>query len=280
MERVDLHIHSSASDGSMKPAQVIKAACEAGLKAVALTDHDTVAGIPEAMKTAKKLGIECVPGIELSAYYKTQEIHIVGLFLDYQNRELAKKLEEFQQIRNERNLKMIQKMQTAGVDITIEKLRALEGDAVITRANLARYLLHVGYISSIKEAFDKYLSPGMPFFVPKTGVSPKDAITAVRKAGGVAVLAHPLLYKMTFHELEMCIVMLKKLGLQGIETYYSTYSAADERQMKRLAEKYGLVCSGGSDFHGSAKPYIRIGTGMGRLVIPDDILKHLKALKE
>lgn len=280
MERVDLHTHSSASDGSMKPAQVIKAACEAGLKAVALTDHDTVAGIPEAMKAAKKLGIECIPGIELSACYKTQEIHIVGLFLDYQNRELTKKLEEFQQIRNERNLKIIQKMQTAGVDITIEKLRALEGDAVITRANLARYLLHVGYISSIKEAFDKYLSPGMPFFVPKTGVFPKDAITAVRNAGGVAVLAHPLLYKMTSHELEMCIVMLKKLGLQGIETYYSTYSAADERQMKRLAEKYGLVCSGGSDFHGSAKPYIRIGIGMGRLVIPDDILKNLKALKE
>lgn len=149
----------------------------------------------------------------------------------------------------------------------------------MTRANLARYLLHIGYISSIKEAFDKYLSPGLPFFVPKTGVTPEDAVRAIRDSGGVAVLAHPLLYKFSPAELERCVERLKDDGLQAVETFYSTYSAADERAMKRLALKYGLAFSGGSDFHGSVKPHIHIGSGMGKLVIPYEVLEGLKRLR-
>lgn len=280
MERVDLHTHSSASDGSLSPALVMAAAKEEGLRAVALTDHDTMAGIPEAMKAAQDLDIECIPGIELSAVYGDKEVHIVGLFLDEKNPVLAGKLEEFRRIREARNLKMIEKMQLAGVDITMEKLCELEGDGVMTRANLARYLLHIGYISSIKEAFDKYLSPGLPFFVPKTGVTPEDAVRAIRDAGGVAILAHPLIYKFSPKQLERCIELLKDYGLQGIETFYSTYSAADEREMKRIALKHGLAFSGGSDFHGSVKPHIQIGRGMGKLVIPYDVLEGLKNLRK
>lgn len=276
MKRIDLHTHSTASDGSCTPTEVMEAAVNAGLAAVALTDHDTMQGVPEAMEAAEKLDIECIPGIELSAVYGDREVHIVGLFLDPRNSVLAKRLDSFRQIRKQRNLRMIEKMQAAGVDITMEKVRDLEGDAVITRANLARYLVHVGYAVSIKEVFDKYLSPGLPFYVPKTGVTPEDAVRAIRDGGGTAILAHPLLYDFTPAQLDTCIELLKNYGLQGIETYYSTYSPADERNMKRLADRHGLLWSGGSDFHGSVKPHIQIGKGMGHLVIPYDILDKLR----
>ena len=276
MKRIDLHTHSTASDGSCTPTEVMEAAVNAGLAAVALTDHDTMQGVPEAMEAAEKLDIECIPGIELSAVYGDREVHIVGLFLDPRDSVLAKRLDSFRQIRKQRNLRMIEKMQAAGVDITMEKVRDLEGDAVITRANLARYLVHVGYAVSIKEVFDKYLSPGLPFYVPKTGVTPEDAVRAIRDGGGTAILAHPLLYDFTPAQLDTCIKLLKNYGLQGIETYYSTYSPADERNMKRLADRHGLLWSGGSDFHGSVKPHIQIGKGMGHLVIPYDILDKLR----
>ena len=276
MKRIDLHTHSTASDGSCTPTEVMEAAVNAGLAAVALTDHDTMQGVPEAMEAAEKLDIECIPGIELSAVYGDREVHIVGLFLDPRNSVLAKRLDSFRQIRKQRNLRMIEKMQAAGVDITMEKVRDLEGDAVITRANLARYLVHVGYAVSIKEVFDKYLSPGLPFYVPKTGVTPEDAVRAIRDGGGTAILAHPLLYDFTPAQLDTCIELLKNYGLQGIETYYSTYSPADERNMKRLADRHGLLWSGGSDFLGSVKPHIQIGKGMGHLVIPYDILDKLR----
>ncbi|WP_418489348.1 PHP domain-containing protein [Frisingicoccus sp.] len=276
MKRIDLHTHSTASDGSCTPTEVMEAAVNAGLAAVALTDHDTMQGVPEAMEAAEKLDIECIPGIELSAVYGDREVHIVGLFLDPRDSVLAKRLDSFRQIRKQRNLRMIEKMQAAGVDITMEKVRDLEGDAVITRANLARYLVHVGYAVSIKEVFDKYLSPGLPFYVPKTGVTPEDAVRAIRDGGGTAILAHPLLYDFTPAQLDTCIELLKNYGLQGIETYYSTYSPADERNMKRLADRHGLLWSGGSDFHGSVKPHIQIGKGMGHLVIPYDILDKLR----
>ncbi len=276
MKRIDLHTHSTASDGSCTPTEVMEAAVNAGLAAVALTDHDTMQGVSEAMEAAEKLDIECIPGIELSAVYGDREVHIVGLFLDPRDSVLAKRLDSFRQIRKQRNLRMIEKMQAAGVDITMEKVRDLEGDAVITRANLARYLVHVGYAVSIKEVFDKYLSPGLPFYVPKTGVTPEDAVRAIRDGGGTAILAHPLLYDFTPAQLDTCIELLKNYGLQGIETYYSTYSPADERNMKRLADRHGLLWSGGSDFHGSVKPHIQIGKGMGHLVIPYDILDKLR----
>ena len=276
MERIDLHTHSYASDGSLSPAEVVKAAKNANLKAIALTDHDTIDGVREALEAAGQLDIECIPGIELSAFYKNLEVHIVGLFLNIDDPKLNQRLNDFRMIRENRNTRMIEKMQAAGVDITMEKLRKLEGDAVITRANIARYLLHIGYIQSINEAFDKYLSPGMPFFVQKTGVTPKDAIEAIRENGGIAILAHPLTYKFTRPELIECIETLKSYGLQGIETYYSTFSDADHRDMKRLADKYGLLHSGGSDFHGNVKPHIQIGKGMGKLVIPYDVLEKMR----
>ena len=277
MERIDLHTHSNTSDGSLTPTEVVKAAKDAGLKAIALTDHDTVDGVLEAMDAAKSMNIECIPGIELSAFYKTLEVHIVGLFLNLDDPKLHERLETFRAIRENRNIRMLEKMQAAGVDITMEKLRQLEGDAVITRANIARYLLHIGFVKSIPEAFDKYFSPGKPFFVQKTGVTPQDAIDCIRENGGIAILAHPLTYKFTHTELIQCIETLKSYGLQGMETYYSTFSEADHRDMKRLADQYGLLHSGGSDFHGSVKPNIQIGKGMGRLVIPYDLLDRMRA---
>lgn len=276
MKRIDLHTHSNASDGSMSPTEVMIAAKNAGLSAVALTDHDTIDGVKEALNAAKELGLECIAGTELSAFYKGREVHIVGLFLNIYDRQFQAQLDTFRQIRNARNLQMIEKMQAAGVDISLEKLQSTEKNSVITRAHLARYLFTHGYVHSIAEAFDKYLSPGMPFYVPKTGVSPKACIEAIRENGGIAILAHPLTYKFRPTELIECLQALKGLGLQGMETYYSTFSEADHRSMQRLAKDLGLLASGGSDFHGSVKPNIHIGSGMGRLVIPYDVLEALK----
>jgi hypothetical protein len=276
MKRIDLHTHSSASDGSCTPTQLIEAAAAAGLSAVALTDHDTMAGVPEAMEAAKVCGIECIPGIELSAVWGDGDIHIVGLFLDPKDPILSARLNHFQELRDGRNLKMVQKMQAAGIDISLEKLRKTDGDAVITRGNLARYLLRIGYVASIQEAFEKYLSPGMAFFVPKTGVTPEDAVKAICDGGGRAILAHPLLYHFSPSELETCVNLLKSYGLSGIETYYSSYTDADMRDMKRFADRHQLLYSGGSDFHGNVKPHIQIGKGRGNLVIPYEVLDNLR----
>lgn len=276
MKRIDLHTHSNASDGSMSPKEVMVAAKAAGLSAVALTDHDTIVGIPEALAAAEILNIECIPGIELSAFYKGLEVHIVGLFLNIHDSTFQKRLQSFQDIRNARNLQMLQKMQNAGVSLSLDDFLKNSENFVLTRAHLAQYLLHIGYVSSIAEAFDKYLSPGMPFYVPKTGVSPKDCIEAIRENGGIAILAHPLTYQFRQAKLTECLNTLKGYGLQGMETYYSTFSDADHRAMSRLAKAHGLLASGGSDFHGAAKPHIHIGTGMGRLVIPYDVLDTLR----
>lgn len=278
MKAVDLHVHSDKSDGSMSPAALTAYAAQKGLRAYALTDHDTVDGLVEAMETARQFpDLEVIPGIELSTEYKGRDIHIVGLYIRYEDPAFQKHLIDFQNSRILRNEKMCNNLADAGIDISFEKLQAEFPDSVITRAHYARYLLAHGYVASLKEAFDRYVGDHTKYFVPREKVTPAQAVSLILHAGGIPILAHPVLYHMSDAALEELVAQLKDAGLIGIECVYSSYSSSEERDMKRIADKFGLAYSGGSDFHGNAKPGLDLATGYGSLFVPETILDNLIA---
>ncbi len=283
---VDLHVHSNRSDGTYSPAQLVDYAMEKGLTAFALTDHDTVDGLDEAMeyadglKTAKGPSCkvpEVIPGIELSTEYDGRDIHIVGLNIDYRKDGFADYLRTFIESRDTRNQKMCALLSKAGIDISCEKLLEEFPGSVITRAHYARYMLNHGYINSISEAFDKYIGDTCPYFVPREKISPAQAVSLILSADGIPVLAHPILYHMSDIGLDKLTAELKSAGLAGIEAIYSTYNSADERKIRRLAQKHGLRISGGSDFHGANKPGLDLAVGYGRLYVPDSVWAELKS---
>ena len=280
MNRIDLHTHSNKSDGTLSPSELVQEAYASGLYAVALTDHDTADGLSEAIESWKSLEkkhpFEFIPGIELAVSYMERELHIVGLYLDIESKGFKEALTRLQVNRNARNEKMIARMQAAGIDITMESLCSDQGPGVKTRANFARYLLNHGYIKTIQEGFDKYLDVGKPFYIPREYLSPQDAINLIHCARGLAILAHPLLYHFSLQALEIAVHGLKLMGLDGIEAYYSMNSHYDTVNMKKLAAKNRLILSGGSDFHSSNKPHIKLGLGRGNLYIPEDVLKIQK----
>ncbi len=294
---VDLHVHSTCSDGTFTPEELVDYAIKKGLTAFALTDHDTVSGLDRAINYADSLRKktlstpfstpdslnsptsqipEIIPGIELSTEYQGKDIHMVGLFIDYHQLDFAHYLEDFIHSRENRNKKMCALLREHGIDITYEALLAEFPGAVITRAHFARYLLSHGYIQSLKEAFDRYVGDRCPCFVPREKVTPAQAVELILGAGGIPVLAHPILYHMSDDRLEALVAELKSIGLVGIEAIYSTYNTAEERQIRGLASKYGLKISGGSDFHGANKPKIDLGTGWGKLCVPDEVLEKLR----
>ncbi len=283
MKAVDLHVHSDKSDGSMTPSSLTAYAAQKGLRAYALTDHDTVDGLAEALEAAKDYPeLEVIPGIELSTEYKGRDIHIVGLYIRYEDPVFQKHLSDFRASRVLRNEKMCKNLADAGIDISFDKLQAEFEGSVITRAHYARYLLSHGYVGSLKEAFDRYVGDHTKYFVPREKVTPAQAVALILQAGGIPILAHPVLYHMSDAALDELVAQLKEAGLVGMECIYSSYSASEERDMKRLASKYELAYSGGSDFHGSAKPGLDLATGYGSLFVPETILDNLieKGLKK
>lgn len=283
MKYIDLHVHSTASDGSLKPSELVNYAVAKNLSYFALTDHDTVDGIDEALKEADRINyyadekiISVIPGIELSAEYNGRDIHILGLNLDYKNKYFLAQIESFRKTRDARNDKMILLLQEYGFNITPDLIQKRFGsDTVITRAHYAILMVEGGYVRDKDTAFSKYLNPGCPCYVPRTKVSVSDAVKLILSANGKPVLAHPLLYKLSASELENLVELLKKDGLLGIEAIYSLNSQNDEARMKSLAAKYGLFITGGSDFHGTAKPNLELGTGYGNLYIPEELLKNI-----
>ncbi len=284
MKYIDLHVHSTASDGTFTPAELVDHAVNVGLSAFALTDHDTLRGIPEAKERTlwhKKQGhaIEVYPGVEISAAYKNRDIHILGLLVEETNEILDRALTAFLENRNRRNDKMIEKFNELGIDLTMEDLLEDAPCSVITRAHFATALLKKGIVSSVQEAFEKYVGDDGPCYVPREYMSPEQAIHMIRKAGGVPVLAHPLLYKLPHDELYALVERLKSLGLKGIEVYYSNNRGQDEANVKSLANHFGLVCTGGSDFHGAVKPAIELGSGKGNLKIPYSVLENVIAAR-
>lgn len=283
---IDLHVHSTASDGSFSPTELVDYAIEKGLTAFALTDHDSVAGLDEAISHAHELRKnrddvpEVIPGIEFSTEYEGKDIHIVGLYIEYKSETFQKHLNDFVHSRNVRNEKMCLLLRSgANIDISYEKLQTAFPGSVITRAHYAKYMLENGYVKSMKEAFERYIGDNCPYFLPREKITPQDAIHLILAVGGIPVLAHPVLYGMGKHQLEKLVGKLKAIGLVALEAVYSTYTPSDERDMRTLASKYDLAISGGSDFHGSNKPGLDLGTGYGHLYIHPEILEHLCTLR-
>lgn len=281
MEYIDLHVHSNASDGTLTPSEVVDLAVESHLTAIALTDHDTLSGLPEAMNRAafhlqNQKALRIIPGTELSVSYKERDIHILGLFIDPGNKEFNKTLTDAVENRDRRNEKMAANLNAAGIDITMDKLREDAGDAVITRAHFAKYMVKCGYVKTNQDAFNRYLNSNSPYYVQREYMDPGTALRLIHTAGGLAVLAHPLLYNYSLEEVEELVVFLVELGLDGIEAIYSSNTGFDEGRMRHLANKYNLVITGGSDFHGANKPAIRLGIGRGNLKIPASLLIDLE----
>lgn len=276
MGYVDLHVHSSASDGTLTPAQVTALACECGLDAIALTDHDTVKGIEEAVAAAEGTGLEVVPGTELSCVYEGTEIHIVGLFVRTDRPQLAQSLNRLEQIRRDRNLEMLRRFRQDGILLTEEELTGGRPDTVITRAHFARALTEKGYAPSVRQAFHDYLEYGGPYCVRKEIIQPEQVMELLRENGAFPVLAHPFLYHMDIGRLDTLTARLTELGLKGLEVYHSSNTASQTAQLQPLARKYGLLPSGGSDFHGANKPDIRLGVGRGNLRLSRLLLEDIR----
>lgn len=277
---IDLHTHSTESDGTLTPQELMQLASDIGLSAIALTDHDTVGGLSKAKPVAESLGIELVPGIELSTDYNGTEVHMLGFYIDDTNPAFLKKLQEFIDSRNLRNEKMAFLLQKEGLSITLEDLYREYPGSVITRAHFARYLVEHGYVKDRDTVFRKYLGDNCRCYVPREKITPFEAIDLIHLGGGLAFFAHPVLCHMNHDRLRFFVRDLKEAGLTGMEAVYSMNSPGDERNMKKLAQEFDLLISGGSDFHGENKPYIHLGTGKGNLRIPDSILDAIKAEKE
>ena len=272
---IDLHTHSLKSDGSMTPAEVVREAKKAGLAAIALSDHDTVDGLPEAITEGEKIGIEVIPAIEFSVQSKT-ETHILGYFIDYNNPHLKQIIKEVVDLRIERNHVTTRRLNELGFDITLEEVRALAPNNFVGRAHFARVLMDKGYTQSVKEGFEKYMSVGKYAYCEKQRLTARDAVELIAECGGISFLAHPHLTKLPDDELKEFLAELKNYGLCGIEGYYTDYTPEMQAKYHALAEEMGLMISGGTDFHAAMKPHISIGTGTGNMKIPYSVLENMK----
>lgn len=281
METIDLHVHSCYSDGSFTPKELVTLALHTGLSAFALTDHDSIDGIDEAIQAAENQALEVIPGIEFSTRWEKRDIHILGYYIDHHAKSFKDKLQEFLDARDTRNLRMCERIREyTGFPITIEALVDAFPDAVITRAHMAAWLVDKGYVPSRPVAFEQYLDEHAPCFVSKTEVTPTDAIKLILSHGGIPVLAHPLLYKLSEEKLHLLLRELTEAGLMGIEAVYVLNKGQDETYVCSLAKQYHLLITGGSDFHGKNKPDIALGTGLSNnLSIPYKLLTLLKAAR-
>lgn len=276
MSRVDLHLHTTHSDGSLSPAEVVGLAQKAGVTALSITDHDITTGLAEAMTTGQALGIEVIPGVEISSEYGGSELHVLGYFLDWHDAELGARLATLRESRHRRNPLIIERLQALGIDITYEEVRAMAGTDSVGRPHIARVLMEKQVVASAKEAFDRFLANGKPAYVARDLPSPGEAIQWIKAAKGLAVLAHPTWIKPTEGTLADLATQLKAEGLDGIEVHYSTHTPRQTREYLSLAKQVNLLVTGGSDFHGLTKPDIDVGIGKGTLHVPDSVLPKLK----
>ena len=276
MKTIDLHTHSLHSDGAQTPADVVKTAASAGLSAVALTDHDCITGVREAMEAGKAMGVEVIPGVELSAQSDT-ELHILGYFVDIDNKRLQDTMAYALQVRDERQEETCRKLNEQGFRITMEEARAeAHGNPVLCRAHFAQIMVRKGYAESVKDAFNRYLSVGCYAYSNRQALTGPEAVSLIHEAGGIAVAAHLHLIKMPDEPLKEYLKSLIPYGLDGIEGYYTDYTPDMEQRYRAMAKELGLVISGGTDYHGANKPHIAIGKGRGELEIPYSVLDGLR----
>ena len=276
-KRIDLHVHTAASDGSDTPAEAVQLAKELGLAAIAITDHDGTGGIAEAVSVGRELGVEIIPGIEVSADHRGREAHILGLFIDPDAEALRPVIEWSVNEREMRNRKILDAFAADGIDISLEALQREFPGAVIGRPHMAEHLMRKGYVASVKEAFNLYLGVGMPYYRPRQRISLTDAAQAIRASGGLPIIAHPLQYGYNAEQFAEYIETCRQAGCVGLEAYYSEHSPEQRDFLLRLASETGMLVSGGSDYHGTRKPLIHMGYGIkDGLFVPYSVLEDLR----
>ena len=273
---IDLHVHTAASDGTMTPSETVRHAKQLGLAAIAITDHDTAAGVAEARRAGEQYDVEVVGGIELSSEYRGFKLHVLGYFIDPE----APALEEFRRwaagARDARNERIVAMLAEDGYDISMQALRESYPDAVIGMPHMAEYLMKQCAVPSVKEAFDMLFGDGCKYYLPKPRLPLDRAQATILGAGGVPVLAHPLIHGYPIGEVRTIAAVAADLGFVGLEAFYSEYTPEQTKLALELAAENGLLPTGGSDFHGTRKPHIEMGTGMGNLHIPYEVLEQLK----
>jgi hypothetical protein len=271
----DLHIHTTASDGKLTPAQVVALAKEKGFSAMAIADHDSISGIKEALDAGSAHGVEVLPCVELSTLYKGGEVHILGYFIDWRSHKLKEKLDEIMDRRTERARQMVEKLDKMGLDVTWDDVVAQAGSSFVGRPHIARVLLEKGYIKEIKEAFtENYIGNGGKAYVERYEISPEEAIELVRETGGIAVLAHPGFFKKNVKMDDFDIRYLAGKGLQGVEVWHTKHTEEDVQRYKAVAESLNLAITGGSDCHGGNTGEIL----MGKIKLPYTYVEKLKEL--
>ena len=277
MGNVDLHLHTTASDGALSPSEMVRYAQSKGLQAIAITDHDTIEGLAEGLAEGVRSGIEVVPGIEISAEHSPGSMHLLAYLFDIDHPLLNERLAYLQQARAERNPRIIENLNRLGVRITYEEVVKASGGGQVGRPHFAQVLEEKGYVRSFQEAFERYLRKGAAAYVDKFRFTPKEALHFVKEAKGVAVLAHPNTLGMNSpSELEALILRLVDFGLAGIEVYYPEHSPPEVAQYKLLAERHGLLMTGGTDYHGLEKNGLDIGVGRGEMRVPYSLVENLK----
>ncbi len=276
MARIDLHLHTRFSDGSLTPAKVVDLAHQAGVTALAITDHDIVDGIPHALHAATPLGIEVIPGVELSSRFHKQELHVLGYFVDWQDSTFRGHLAQQRRSRHVRNPQTIERLNALGLELSVEEVKAKAGSDSIGRPHVAQVLVEKGYVQDTREAFDRYLKEGAPAYVPRMLSDTRDVIAWIRNAGGVPVLAHPTWTRCEGEPLHRLCAGLKEAGLLGLEVFYSSHNRKQTSRFLELAKRLDLLVTGGSDFHGAANPAIQVGRGKGNLKVPDTLLDPLR----
>jgi predicted metal-dependent phosphoesterase TrpH len=280
MGNVDLHLHTTASDGVRTPSGIVNYAKDKGLQAIAITDHDTIEGLDEGLSEGGRVGFEVIPGVEISAEHSPGSMHLLGYFLDIHHPLLRDKLSYLQKARAERNPKIIENLNRLGVRINYEEVVKASGGGQVGRPHFAQVLLEKGYVRSFQEAFDRFLGKGAPAYVDKIRFKPNEAISFIREAGGVAVLAHPKTLGMKdFASLEKIILELMEVGLKGIEVFYPEHSSLEVAQFRALAERHGLLMTGGTDYHGIEKENFDIGVGRGEMRLPYSLVEGMKAVR-
>ena len=278
---IDLHIHTTASDGTYTPAQVVSHAHRLKLKAIAITDHDTVAGSKEALLCGIPPSLEFLTGVEISAtppsfYPGSGSFHLLGYSIRLDDPQLNRTLEKLQQARKNRNPAIINRLNELGISITLDEVRREAGEGQLGRPHIAQLMVKKRAVASIDEAFDRFLGTGKPAYVDKQRVECFKAIEIILAAGGVPVLAHPgLLDYKTDNQLDELIGELKKAGIQGVEVYYSGHTPDQTRLYAELAKRHDLLMTGGSDFHGTIQPEIEMGSGQGDLIVPYELFEKL-----
>jgi predicted metal-dependent phosphoesterase TrpH len=279
---IDLHTHSSASDGSLSPAGLIAEAAERGLKAIALTDHDTVQGLEEAKRAAKARGILFIPGIELEIIWSRKdeggEFHLLGLGLRRLTPSFTEAVAELSRRREKRNLEILDRMGELNIEADYADIQALSGGHSVGRPHFAALLVKRGIVKNREQAFARYLARGRPFYVPKKGLEFDEAVEAIKSAGGIAVLAHPMSLYVAWGRLPELVKNLKERGLEGIEAWHPTAKARSCKRLEELGKRLGLYITEGSDYHGEVRPERKLGITAGGRKIEDSVLEALPDL--